>query len=265
MAKKEKNNNPGSDEESVLSKIGTGIIVVLIIIIWLAIFALLIKMDVGGMGTTLRPLLKDVPVLNMILPDVPDDVLIDEHNYPYKNITEAVEVIKELEAKIDTLETENGTYARKILDLDAEVERLRAFEEEYAAFEERVRRFDINVVYNSQAPDISEYRKYYEEINPETAAEIYRQVVEQLQYEEAIKNKAAIIKTMKPANAASALEEMTADLEYTCKLLLTLKADEAAAIMDKMDPLFVARLMQTMHDMDVEWYNKIQANLIQNK
>lgn len=264
MAKKRKDNsNP--NEESLGSKIGTAFITLLIIIVWLAIFALLIKMDVGGMGTALRPLIKDVPILNLILPDVPDEVLIEERNYPYKNIGEAVEVIKDLEKKVEDLESENGNYARRILELQNEVARLKVFEEEQEAFEERVRRFDINVVYNSQAPDISEYKKYYEEINPETAAEIYRQVVEQLEYDQAIKDKAALLKTMKPANAASLLEEMTADIEYTCKLLLCLKTDEAAAIMDKMDTLFAARVLQTMHDMDDEWAARIQANLLQNQ
>ena len=266
MAKNKNDNEPKNpDEESVISKIGTGLMIILIILVWLAIFALLIKMDVGGMGTALRPLIKDVPVLNLILPDVPDDVLINEENYPYKNIKEAVEVIKQLEEKIDNLEDENGSYARKILELQAEVDRLKVYEDEYEAFEERVRRFDINVVYNSQAPDIEEYKKYYEEINPETAAEIYRQVVEQLAYDDAIKQKAQILKTMKPGNAAKALEEMTADVEYSCKILLCLKVDEAAAIMDKMDTLFVARIVQTMHDMDEAWYEDLQSRLLQNQ
>lgn len=264
MAKK-KDKDRNEEDESLLGKIGTGFIVILIIVVWLAIFALLIKLDVKGIGTALRPLIKDVPVLNLILPEVPDDVLIEEHNYPYKNIDEAVEIIKDLEQQVDGLESENGEYARKILELQAEVERLKAFEEAQLAFEERVRQFDINVVYNSQAPDISEYKKYYEEINPDTAAEIYRQVCEQLEYEDSIKEKANLLKTMKPGNAAATLQESTADMEYVCKLLLCMKTDEAAAIMDKMDTLFRARVLQTMHDMDDEWYERIQANLIQNK
>jgi len=74
-----------------------------------------------------------------------------------------------------------------------------------------------------------------------------------------------LLKTMKPANAANALQEMTADIEYTCKLLLCMKTDEATAILDKCDTLFVARVIQTMHDMDIEWYNNIQNNLLQNE
>jgi len=264
MAKRADDFDANNDEKSG-GKLGTALMVLLIILVWLAIFALLIKMDVGGIGTSLRPLIKDVPVLNMILPDVSDDVLIDEENYPYKNITEAVEVIKELERQVESLSDSNNDYQKKILELQAEVDRLKVFEEEYLAFEERVRRFDINVVYNSNAPDIEEYKEYYEEINPETAEEIYRQVVEQLKYEEAIYEKAKLLTNMKPANAAAALEEMTADIEYTCKLLLCMKTEEATAIMDKMDTLFVARILQKMHDMDVEWYERIQNNLLQNQ
>ncbi len=261
MAKKDRDIAVFNDGEGIGSKIGTAVIIVLIVIIWLAIFALLVKMDIGGMGTKLRPLIKDVPVLNLILPDVSDEVLINEENYPYKNIKEAVEIIKNLEKENADLDNQNSEYAKKILDLQAEIERLKAFEEDQLAFEERVKRFDANVVYNSKAPDIEEYKKFYEEINPETAEEIYRQVIEQLQYDESIKEKATLLKTMKPGNAAKVLEEMTADIEYTCKILLCMKPDEATAIMDKMDALFVARIVQTMHDMDDEWYQKIAKNL----
>ncbi len=270
MAKKDKNTDNPADEkekgEGFGAKLGTALIVILIILVWLAIFALLIKMDVGGVGSALKPLIKDVPVLNRILPGIEEDEYANFFNdYPYKSVEEAVEYIKDLESEMSRLEDTNSEFAKKILELQAEVDRLRVYEEEYEAFEERVKRFDVNVVYNSKAPSIEEYRKYYEEINPETAAEIYRQVIEQLQYDEAIKQKATLLKTMKPANAAKALEEMTADLEYTCKILLCMKPAEATAIMNKMSELFVARLLQTMHDMDEAWYQKIQSNLLQNQ
>ena len=261
MAKKDKNNgNVEEKGEGIGSKIGTVILIIVIVLVWLAIFALLVKMDVGGMGTKLRPLIKDVPVLNLILPEVDDDVLIAEKNYPYKNIDEAVEVIKKLEAEIDELKNNADASSKRIIELQNEVARLKKFEDDQAAFEERVKRFDEKVVFNSNAPDIEEYKKFYEEINPENAEEIYRQVIEQLAYDNMIKEKADLLKNMKPAQAAAALEEMTADLEYTCKILLSMKPVEATAIMDKMDSLFVARLLQTMHDMDEAYYKKISKN-----
>jgi len=70
MAKKDKKNKrlKENGEESD-SKIATVIFTLLTILIWLAVFAALIKLDVGGFGSTvLRPLLKDVPGVNLILP-----------------------------------------------------------------------------------------------------------------------------------------------------------------------------------------------------
>ncbi|MBR6475146.1 MAG: hypothetical protein IKS98_06825 [Lachnospiraceae bacterium] len=265
MAKKDKTGeNMEEKGEGIGSKIGTIVLIIIIVVVWLAIFALLIKMDVGGMGTKLRPLIKDVPVLNLILPEVDDETLISEKNYPYKNIDEAVEVIKRLETELDEMKNNADASAKKIIELQNEVARLKKFEDDQAAFEERVKRFDEKVVFNSNAPDIEEYKKFYEEINPENAEEIYRQVIEQLAYDNMIKEKADLIKNMKPAQAASALEEMTADLEYTCKILLSMKPTEATPIMDKMDPLFVARLLQTMHDMDEAYYKKISKNFSDN-
>ena len=265
MAKKDKTGeNMEEKGEGIGSKIGTIVLIIIIVVVWLAIFALLIKMDVGGMGTKLRPLIKNVPVLNLILPEVDDETLISEKNYPYKNIDEAVEVIKRLETELDEMKNNADASAKRIIELQNEVARLKKFEDDQAAFEERVKRFDEKVVFNSNAPDIEEYKKFYEEINPENAEEIYRQVIEQLAYDNMIKEKADLIKNMKPAQAASALEEMTADLEYTCKILLSMKPTEATPIMDKMDPLFVARLLQTMHDMDEAYYKKISKNFSDN-
>lgn len=46
------------------------LVTILIIAIWLGIFAVFVKADVGGFGSTvLAPALKDVPVLSKILPD----------------------------------------------------------------------------------------------------------------------------------------------------------------------------------------------------
>ena len=61
------------DEEEGGGGILVGIVVFMIILVWLAILALIIKMDVGGFGSTvLYPVLKDVPVVNKILPEVED-------------------------------------------------------------------------------------------------------------------------------------------------------------------------------------------------
>ncbi len=263
MAKRKKTADFETENEKgkLGGKLFTAIVILLIILVWLAIFGFIIKLDIGGLGSSLRPALKEVPVLNWILPSVTDEQLAYEENYPYANMTEAIAQIKALELQIDSLTSENKEYESLIAELRAEVERLKVFEDNQLAFEERVKEFDKNVVFNSNAPDIEEYKAYYDEINPTTAEEIYRLVLESLQFDEAIEEKAKILKTMKPSQAAAVLEEMTADVAWAAKVLLSMKPDESAAILNKMDQLYAAKLFKKMSDMDEERYNSIMSSM----
>lgn len=251
---KAKGSNKNIDnQEKRGNKALTIIIAILIVIIWLAIFGLLIKMDVGGFGSgVLRPVLKDVPVLNWILPEYDEEQLAEENNYPYKSLDEAIARINELEAQLAEKEKTAEDAEEEKSELQAEIDRLKVFEENQKAFEERVKEFDKNVVFADAAPDISEYKAYYEEINPANAEEIYRQVVEQLQYSDAILEKANIYKNMEPEAAARILETMTADVESVAKILLAMKPKESAAILAEMDNVFAAKITKKMLDMDEE-------------
>ena len=79
MAKKNKEKKKESDGEGLGSKILSFFFVILIIVVWVAILGALVKLDVGGFGSTmLRPILKDVPVINKILPEPSEEELEKE-------------------------------------------------------------------------------------------------------------------------------------------------------------------------------------------
>lgn len=134
MAKKKKNEESlldefGNEKEKTGSKVITGLIVFAIILIWLGVFALLIKLDVGGFGSTvLRPVLKDIPLINKILPTLPDEEIVKEKELPYKNITEAEAVINKLQSEISTLKKQTKSSSATMSDKDKEIERLKVFE-----------------------------------------------------------------------------------------------------------------------------------------
>ncbi len=253
MAKKNKELDNNENEKSAGSKIIAIIIVVFIVFIWLAVFAVLIKLDVGGFGNSiLRPLLKDVPIINKVLPDVPDEQIAYENDYPYTTIEEAIARIKELEALNESLSQDQSSGTDKLKELQAEVDRLKVFEENQKTFEERVKEFEENVVFAAQAPDIEEYKKYYESIDPTNAEEIYRQVIEQQQYDASITEKADIYRKMKPADAAAILETMTADIDLVSQMLLAMRSSESSLILAQMDPTAAAKITKKMFDMDEE-------------
>ena len=89
MAKKDKKKSQDNTmEESTGSKLVTALIVIVIVAIWLLIFGVLIKLDVGNFGSSvLTPVLKDVPVLNWFLPDSGSDD--SSQSVEYDNLKEA--------------------------------------------------------------------------------------------------------------------------------------------------------------------------------
>lgn len=248
MAKNKNGNEMELDsEEKGGNRIVTVLIAVLIVLIWLAIFALLVKFDVGGFGSgVLRPILKDVPVINKILPDVSDELLAEENDYEYNNISKANARIKELERQLESSQSSISTNDGTILGLQAEIARLQVFEDNQLEYEKKLKEFNEEVVFAEQAPDIEEYKKYYEEIAPANAEEIYRQVVEQLATDDLIVAQAERFAKMDPKVAAQTMQEMTGDIKLVCQILKAMKVTQSAAIMDKMDPLFNAKVVKRL-------------------
>ena len=88
-----------SEQEAKLSEdeeaggVSVFLVTVVIVIIWIAILCLLIKLDVGGFGSgVLAPVLKDVPVINKILPA--DSVVVRQPVSRYLPITTGLKFLK---------------------------------------------------------------------------------------------------------------------------------------------------------------------------
>lgn len=255
MANEEIKKDTG-EKEGAGSKILTFIIIILIVLIWLAILALLIKFDVGGIGSqTFRPILKDVPVLNRILPDVSDEQLAYENQYPYKSLPEAVEALKEMEKKVDKLIEENDDYAARQAEMQTEMNSLQHYADEYEEFLKQREEFDREIVYNDKAPDKDAYIEWYETMYPENAAKIYSELQELKKVDEVYEDIAAYFNKIKPADAAAILMEYTSDVDFSVNILKCLKTKTVSNILtevEKKDSLFAARIVNRMKDMAFE-------------
>lgn len=251
MAKKNKAQDDLMEEKKSHAIFYT-IAILIVILFWLALFSIFVRLDIYNLGTTLRPALEDIPVVNMILPKQTEAEIAEANDYPYTNLKDAIARIKELEAQLAQAKEENNKAAGSLDDLNAEIERLKVFEENQLEFEERVKKFDENVVFADEAPGLDAYKEYYDEINPDNAALIYEKVVKQLQFDKAVQDKADIYKKMKPAQAAAILQEMTADSEFVAKVLLSMEPKYSSAILAAMDPTYAAKITKKMLDLDAE-------------
>ena len=243
-----------SKQEAALSEdeeaggVSVALVTIVIVIIWLAILCLLIKLDVGGFGSgVLAPVLKDVPVINKILPA--DSVVTTDDGEAYGGYTslrEAVDYITELELELEIAQNANNTDSEELEELRAEIDRLQTFEDAQVEFERIKTEFYEEVVYAENGPGPEEYQKYYESMDPATAEYLYKQVVEQAEADQEIQDYAQAYSEMKPAAAAAIFEAMTDDLDLAAKILYEMSAEDRGAILGAMDSEIAARLTKIM-------------------
>lgn len=224
------------------------LVTVVIVIIWIAILCLLIKLDVGGFGSgVLAPVLKDVPVVNKILPVDSTTTGDGEEDYGgYTSLREAVDYIKELELQLEDTQAASSVDLETIEELRAEIERLQTFEDAQVEFERIKTEFYEEVVYAENGPGAEEYQKYYQTMDPTTAEYLYKQVIQQQEVDQEIQDYAQTYAEMKPKQAASIFEAMTDDLALAAKILDQMSAEDRGNILGAMDAETAARLTKIM-------------------
>lgn len=240
--------NPEEEEEKAGSKLVLALVTVLIIAIWLGIIAILIKTDVGGFGSSvLYPVLKDVPYINKILP-TPDsaDVPVEDTQHRYGSLDEAIARIKELEVELDSANSDKKKDEETIDNLNAQIDDLSTYKDDEAAFEKEKEKFYEEVVFSDNAPDINEYKTYYESIDPKNAEVLYKQVVEQITYDDEVKEYADTYSKMKPKEAAAIFDTMTDNLGLVADILMNMSTADRGNILGKMDATTAAKLTEIM-------------------
>lgn len=236
------------DEGSNFPVIVTTIIIVLV---WVGIICALIKLDVGGFGSgVLAPVLKNVPVVNKILPDsttspnVVDDEGVDVSGYT--SLKDAVKEIQILQANLAQTQAESAAKDEQISALNEEVSRLQTFEDKQVEFERIKNEFYNEVVYAQNGPGPENYVQYYQTMDPTTAETLYKQVIVQQEVDQEIKNYAMAYSAMKPAKAASIFEAMTDNLELAAKILWQMEAGDRGKVLGAMDADVAAKLTKIM-------------------
>lgn len=235
MAKDKKDGKDGA------SKAVGILIAILIIITWLSVMALLIKCDVGGFGSrVLRPVFKDVPGINVILPDASEAEIAKENDYPYDNFAEALDQIAVLDASIASKDAQIASLTDATQELQAELARLRAIEATQEAFQIEKNKFYDEIVYGESAPDADTYVEWYNQLDAEYAEKIYRDIIASKQVDERTKSLASAYSSMDAKKAAAILGNMKNDLDTVALILNNMGTESQGKILAEMDADFAA-------------------------
>ncbi len=237
-----------SIDEEPKSKVASVIVTILIVLIWLAIFVIVIKTDIGGFGSNIvAPVIKDVPVLNKILPE--GTVLKDSTKSSYSSMADAVDYINELEAKVAKYKESDKEKNQTISDLQSENDRLKQFEQQQNDFQAQKKQYYDEVVFGDNAIDYNNYIQYYKEIEPEKAEQLYKEAIAKYAYDETYTSRAKMYSSMKPASAAKIFCEMTGDMDTVAGILNSMNTTNSGAIMDEItniDSVFAAKLTKLL-------------------
>ena len=147
---------------------------------------------------------------------------------------------------MDTALGQNADDQKTIDELQLQIDELMVYKEEEAAFEKEKEKFYEEVVFSDEAPDISEYRAYYESIDPENAEVLYKQVIEQITYDESVQDYVKTYSQMQPKDAAKIFDQMTDNLGLVADILSNMGTKTRADSLAAMDVETAARLTEIM-------------------
>lgn len=249
-ALKEASNNLDDieEEEKASNKVVVAFVTLLILIIWLGIIVILIKCDVGGFGSTvLYPMLKDVPYVNKVLPTVEVSLEEEDTQYQFDSIEEAVKRIKELEIQLETANTTTTSDQETIDSLNSQLVELQNYKAKEAEFEKIKEKFYEEVVFSDNAPDISQYKTFYESIEPDNAEVLYKQVVEQMRYKEDLTDYVKMYSSMKAKKAAAIFNDMEDDLDLVAAILKEMSPTASGEILGEMNTEIAAKVTEIMY------------------
>lgn len=236
-------------EEALGEDSGNGIVTLaatlLIVILWLAVICVVIKLDIGGFGSgVLTPILKDVPVLNKILPGTNITETTEPDNYGgYSSLEEAVAYIRQLELELERAQTASNAKDMDIETLKAEILRLKEFEQKQEEFQ-RIKTAFYEEVVDTLGTD--QFEQYFSSMDPTTAEYIYRQVQIQNEASKEVQSYVQTYSSMKPKEAAKVFDSMKDNFTLVAKILKNMDAESRGKIMANMDVENAARLTKML-------------------
>ncbi|MBP3273757.1 MAG: hypothetical protein J6L93_02020, partial [Butyrivibrio sp.] len=217
----------------------------------------------------LAPLIKDVPYLNLILPDgsvqketettpvVVDGTMVTDgtkEGASLSTLEDALAYIKRLEKALQSEMEQNSALTAENEKLKAEIARLEPFEQQQKSFYEEKAKFYEEVVYGDNAPDAEQYQAYYEMIDPDNAAEIYKKIIQGQADDAAIKAFATTYSGMKAKSAAKIFDEMVKENQITlvAKILAQMSVETRGDILAAMEEGNAAKLTQLLEPTSLE-------------
>ncbi len=262
---KSQNGNKGKGKASEKSETKNGALfyivsilaaVLLVVLIIGGVFFFAIKNNVNGIADSMGDTIQNIPVLRLALPEKPD--IEDE-----KNMTE-----EEVRAKYSKLRTDKLELDKQVTDLNSQLEQINKqlsakdtnsslLQQQMDALEKEKLKLisdndrlqkDFQGVSDAIAKgDTAAFKAYYEKIDPETAAKLYGEILQDEKISADVKKYCSIYEEMEAGSVATIMEEMgTGKMTLIVEILKNLNKETSGEILAEMTPAFAANVSEQL-------------------
>jgi len=249
-------NNPQEKPAGLLHSVIVIFVALLVVaLVSFCVFYFFTRNNINGFADTVRPWIKDKPILRLALPkerepidpDAPENLTqkelvkkYNEYREKVKNLTESLEKANQEIARMEQ-ENKAAEDAEAILNENqALLETIKQEQEALKAEKETISRMIAS-------GDREGFRAYFEKVDKATAAEIYKEIIEKTVIDEETAKLAKSFAEMEPARAAQVLTELfSSDSETALDIIESMKADKMALILERMDPKVAAEIISML-------------------
>jgi len=226
--------------------------IIIMVAVPFGVFYYAIKVNARGIADTYEKEIKNIPVLNMALPQKPDpedpELLTEEElkktYIKIKNERDGlnikVEDTKKLEDKIKKLEDDLNKEKRK---REAAEESAQLIKDEYRKKDKVLKEQKNELDRIAAEGDKESFKKYFEGIDKDLAEQIYRALTkDDIANEEATKF-AQTYEKMEAEAAAKIFEGLGKDkIQLVCDIFSRMKKESTAKVLSEMDPVFAGEV-----------------------
>ncbi|HEY5583596.1 MAG TPA: hypothetical protein VIK78_03790 [Ruminiclostridium sp.] len=232
----------------------TALLLVALIIGGTLFFA--VKKNVNGIADSMGDSIDKIPVLRMALPTKID--IEDEKNLTEKQVRQKYTQIKAERVLLDKQVSDLTKQADEInKQLSAKDTNSALLQQQKVALENEKLKLTADNVSSKKnfdeisaviaAGDATEYKKYFEKIDPKVAADLYAQILKDQKMSDDVKKYCSIYENMDASAVSSIMEQLGASkMTLIVEIMKNLKKETSGAILTAMTPAFAAKLSEQL-------------------
>lgn len=214
-------------------------ILIAIIVAIVALLVAVIKFDIGKISSKyIAPKIENIPVIKNILPKTTEKGLYEDHNKE-----QLTNLLSGSEIQLKAVQKELEEQISITQELEKKIEGLEVFEKEHLKFREEKQLFDEQVA----MIDKEEFTKFYKQMYPENAQNIYADIVRVQQMTKEQRKYASLISEMDETKAAKVLENLfQTDMDIILSILSNMETESASAILAEMDSKIASTVVKQL-------------------